>query len=91
MSCNDRLDLKMEEFCVITFLKRMIVLESKLKLVMYARPKHVDKLFELMGAKKIWKPKCAGSDEKPKTWSSVQRYRSAVGILLYLSCDMVQG
>lgn len=49
-----------------------------------------------MGAKKTVKPKhtpapaYAGSDGKPKTWSSVQRCRSTVGILLYVSCDMVQ-
>ena len=57
----------------ITFLKRKIVLESKLKLVMYPHPKHFDKLFELMGVKKTWKPKHtpahaqvqAGSDGKP--------------------------
>ena len=33
----------------ITFLKRKIVLENQLKLVMYPHPKHFDKLFELMG------------------------------------------
>ena len=35
----------------ITFLKRKIALESKLKLVMYPHPKHFDKLFELMAVK----------------------------------------
>ena len=41
----------------ITFLKRKIALEDTLKLVMYPHPKHFDKLFELMGVRKSWKPK----------------------------------
>ena len=82
----------------ITFLKRKIVLESQLKLVMYPHPKHFDKLFELMGVKKTRKPKHTPAHaqvlevmESPEL--GVQQsstYRSAVGILLYLSCDMVQ-
>ena len=36
----------------ITFLKRKIVLEDVLQLVIYPHPKHFDKLFELMGVKK---------------------------------------
>ena len=82
----------------ITFLKRRIVLEDVLKLVIYPHPKHFDKLFELMGVKKTWKPKhtpahaqvleVMQSPELGAQQSSA--YRSAVGILLYLSCDMVQ-
>ena len=82
----------------ITFLKRRIVLEDSLKLVIYPHPKHFDKLFELMGVKKTWKPKhtpahaqvleVMQSPELGAQQSST--YRSAVGILLYLSCDMVQ-
>ena len=82
----------------ITFLKRRIVLEDVLKLVIYPHPKHFDKLFELMGVKKTWKPKhtpahaqaleVMQSPELGAQQSST--YRSAVGILLYLSCDMVQ-
>ena len=41
----------------ITFLKRKIVLEDVLKLGLYPHPKHFDKLFELIGVKKTWKPK----------------------------------
>ena len=82
----------------ITFLKRKIVLESKLKLVMYPHPKHFDKLFELMGVKKTWKPKHTPAHaqvlevmESPELGAQQSStYRSAVGILLYLSCDMVQ-
>ena len=82
----------------ITFLKRRIVLEDLLKLVVYPHPKHFDKLFELMGVKKTWKPKhtpahaqvmeAVDSPELGAQQSST--YRSAVGILLSLSCDMVQ-
>ena len=82
----------------ITFLKRNIVLESQLKLVMYPHPKHFDKLFELMGVKKTWKPKHTPAHaqvleviESPELGAQQSStYRSAVGILLYLSCDMVQ-
>ena len=82
----------------ITFLKRKIVLESQLKLVMYPHPKHFDKLFELMGVKKTWKPKHTPAHaqvlevmESPELGAQQSStYRSAVGILLYLSCDMVQ-
>ena len=82
----------------ITFLKRKIVLEDVLQLVIYPHPKHFDKLFELMGVKKTWKPKhtpahaqvleVMQSPELGAQQSST--YRSAVGILLHLSCDMVQ-
>ena len=82
----------------ITFLKRKIVLEDVLKLVIYPHPKHFDKLFELMVVKKTWKPKhtpahgqvleVMQSPELGAQQSST--YRSAVGILLYLSCAMVQ-
>ena len=41
---------------VITFLKRMIVLESKLKLVMYPHPKHVDKRLSKWEQRKLWSP-----------------------------------
>ena len=74
----------------ITFLKRKIVLEDVLKLVISPYPKHVDKLFELMGVKKTWKPKhtpahaqvleVMQSPELGAQQSST--YRSAVGILL---------
>ena len=82
----------------IAFLKRKIVLESQLKLVMYPHPKHFDKLFELMGVKKTWKPKHTPAHaqvlevmESPELGAQQSStYRSAVGILLYLSCDMVQ-
>ena len=82
----------------ITFLKRKIVLENQLKLVMYPHPKHLDKLFELMGVKKTWKPKHTPAHaqvlevmESPELGAQQSStYRSAVGILLYLSCDMVQ-
>ena len=82
----------------ITFLKRKIVLECQLKLVMYPHPKHFDKLFELMGVKKTWKPKHTPAHaqvlevmESPELGAQQSStYRSAVGILLYLSCDMVQ-
>ena len=73
----------------ITFLKRKIVLEDVLKLVMYPHPKHFDTLFELMRVKKTWKPKhtpahaqaleVVQSPELGPQQSST--YRSAVGIL----------
>ena len=58
-------------------------------------PKHFDKLFELMGVKKTWKPKHTPAHaqvlevtQRPELGAQQSStYRSAVGILLYPSCD----
>ena len=82
----------------VTFLKRRLVLEAFDKMIIYPHPKHFTRLFELVGVKKTWKPKnipahsqileCFETAELGSDRAST--FRSAVGILLYLSCDMVE-
>ena len=87
------------QFCgaSVTFLKRRLLLDS-FKMIIYPHPKHFTRLFELVGVKKTWKPKnvpahsqileCFETAELSPDRAST--FRSAVGILLYLSCDMVE-
>ncbi len=68
------------------------------KILIFPHPKHFDRLFEIVGVKKTWKAKntqvhsqileCFESPELPSSGAS--SYRSAVGILLYLSADLVE-
>ena len=55
----------------ITFLKRRIVLENVLKLVLYPHPKHFDELFELMGVKKHGNPSTPRLMRKCWKWCRV--------------------
>ena len=82
----------------LTFLKRRMVLASNEKILIFPHPKHFDRLFEIVGVKKTWKAKntpahsqileCFESPDLPS--SDASSYRSAVGILLYLSPDLVE-
>ena len=82
----------------VTFLKRRLVLEDFDKMIIYPHPKHFTRLFDLVGIKRTWKPKnvpahsqtseCFETPELATDRASA--FRSAVGILLYLSCDMVE-
>ena len=82
----------------VTFLKRRLVLEAFDQMIIYPHPKDFTRLFDLVGAKKTWKPKnvpahsqileCFETAELSSDGASV--FRSAVGILVYLSCDMVE-
>ena len=82
----------------VTFLKRRLVLEDFDKMIIYPHPKHFTRLFDLVGVKRTWKPKNVPAHsqisecfETPELGTDrASTFRSAVGILLYLSCDMVE-
>ena len=75
-----------------------MVLASNEKILIFPHPKHFDRLFEIVGVKKMWKAKNVPAHsqilecfESPELSSSgASSYRSAVGILLYLSADLVE-
>ena len=82
----------------LTFFKRRMVLASNEKILIFPHPKHFDRLFEIVGVKKTWKAKNVPAHsqilecfESPELSSSgASSCRSAVGILLYLSADLVE-
>ncbi len=95
-----KVSVEVMQFCgdSVTFLKRRLVLDSFDKMIIFPHPKQFTSLFELVGVKNTWKPKNVPahsqilecfetaelSPDRPST------FRSAVGILFYLLCDMVE-
>lgn len=71
---------------------------SESEMVIYPHNKHFDKLFELLRIRKSWKPKntpCHGQindiDETEELdQDNASRFRSGVGVLLYLSHDLIE-
>eukprot|EP00434_Breviolum_minutum_P040749 symbB.v1.2.036227.t1/scaffold5065.1/size52819/1 len=82
----------------VCFLKRRHVMLSESEMVIYPHNKHFDKLFELLRIRKSWKPKntpCHGQineiDETEELdQDNASRFRSGVGVLLYLSHDLIE-
>ena len=82
----------------LEFLKRRHSLIAPGQLVIYPHSKHFEKLFDMVGVKKTWKPKHVPGhgminefDETEELDSDKSsRYRSSVGILLYLAHDLIE-
>ena len=82
----------------LEFLKRRHSLSATGQLVIYPHSKHFDKLFDLVGVKKTWKPKHVPGHGMINDFDETEEldpvkasmYRSAVGILLYLAHDLIE-
>ena len=80
------------------FLKRIHVLVDDEHIHIQQNPRHFDKLFEVVGVQNTMNPKkvpchelmCEVDDTAALTPDKATRYRSAVGILLYLASDLVE-
>ena len=80
------------------FLKRIHVLVDDATIHIQQNPRHFDKLFEVVGVQSTMNPKkvpchemMTEVDDTPLLQAEkASRYRSAVGILLYLSTDLVE-
>eukprot|EP00435_Cladocopium_sp_Y103_P051887 s469_g16.t1 len=80
------------------FLKRIHVLVDDQTIHIQQNPRHFDKLFEVVGIQCTMNPKkvpchelmCEVDDTPALGPDKATRYRSAVGILLYLASDLVE-
>ena len=82
----------------ICFLKRRHVMLSDFELVIYPHTKHYDKLFDMLSVKRSWKPKNTPGHSQINDIDETEeleqeecsRFRSGVGVLLYLSHDLIE-
>lgn len=82
----------------IQFLKKRHVLVDRGHLVIFSHTNHFSKLFELTQVKRSWKPKNVPAhpminevdETQPLSSSKTSSFRTCVGILLHLACDLVE-